>query len=354
MSDNSVFNEENDDDFDILGFLFKYLRYWYWFVLTAVLGYAGAYVYLKRFTPIYKVYASLQIKDDKLKKKGGDVMQELSAVGSKQIDNEIEVLHSRALIGKVIDALNLTVTYWQEGRSRDVELYTQSPIKINVKELKDYAYGNPLYIKQSTESQYFLLDSKQKVLGKFDYSQLIKNPYGQFRVFKNKSIKNFDPPIKVIFQPRRSLISGLMGGLEVSALNTKTSFIMLGLEIALPDKGEAILSKLLEEYAFSSLEDKNREATSTLRFIEERLKLVTNELGDVEQNVEQYRRSKGITDLSSEASLFLSKVEDNDSKLNELNVQEKILEGVESYINSSQVGNIAPATLMVNDPVLSN
>lgn len=229
----------------------------------------------------------------------------------------------------------------------------QLPIKVNVKELTDYAYGNPLYIQSQSNNQYRLLDPKQNVLGTFEYSQLIKCPYGQFRVFRNEKGTTSTTPIRVMFQSRDALINGLIGGLQIAPLNNKTSFISIGLEIALPDKGKAILAKLLEEYAFTSLEDKNREATNTLRFIEERLKLVTNELGDVEQNVEQYRRSKGITDLSSEASLFLGKVEENDAKLNELEVQGQIIDGVERYINSTQIGNIAPATLMVNDPVLS-
>ena len=36
-----------------------------------------------------------------------------------------------------------------------------------------------------------------------------------------------------------------------------------------------------------------------------------------------------------------------------MEVQGQIIDGVERYINSTQIGNIAPATLMVNDPVLS-
>ncbi len=353
MSENNTFTEEQDDDFDIVGILFKYLRHWYWFVLTVALGYAGAYLYLKRFTPIYQVNATLLIKDDKFKNKRDDVMEDLSAVGNKQIDNEIEVLRSRALAEKVIDALNLTVTYWQEGKSRDSELYNDSPIKINIKQLNGTAYGTPLYVKSDKPDQYQLLDKEQNSLGFFAYSQLIKSSFGQFRVFRNNKVTSFAFPVKVIFQSREGLVNSLTGGLQI-APKPKTSFLGLGLETAVPDKGKAILAKLLEEYAYSSLADKNSEASNTLRFIEERLKLVTSELGDVEQNVEQYRRAKGINDLSGEANLFLSKVEENDTKLNELDIQEKVINGVESYINSTQIGNIAPATLMVNDPVLSN
>eukprot|EP01136_Pigoraptor_vietnamica_P036953 Opistho-1_new@104232 len=60
---------------------------------------------------------------------------------------------------------------------------------------------------------------------------------------------------------------------------------------------------------------------------------------------------KGITDLSVEANLFLEKVKENDTKMNEVDIQLKVLDGVENYLRSSQSGT-APATLMVNDPVL--
>jgi tyrosine-protein kinase Etk/Wzc len=265
-------------------------------------------------------------------------------------------LKSRALLGKVVDNLNLVVTYWKEGSVRNTELYNDSPIRLNTIEITDFAYENPLYVKIESDRKYQLLDREQNSLGRFDYSQLVQTKYGKFRIFDRDSLsKSYVTPIKVIFQNRDGLINTLTSQLQIALLNYESSFISLSLETTLPDKGKDILKKQLEEYAFTSLEDKNREATNTLRFIEERLKLVTAELGDVEQNVEQYRRTKGITDLSSEANLFLGKVEENDSKLNELDIQIKVLNGVEQYLNSSQVGIVAPATLMgVNDPVLTS
>ena len=353
---NDTYTEEQDDDLDILGYIFKYLRYWYWFVLTAGLGTLWAYQYLRKFTPVYQIKSSLLIKDDKSKRYSKDIKDDFSINDPKVLDNEIEVLRSRPLVGKVIDALNLTVSYWKEGSARDVEIHTKSPIKVNTTELTDFAYGNPLYIKAGNGNTFEVLDANQKTVGTFDYSQQVKTQHGKFRVFKKDSVKIVDEtPIKVIFRSKEGLVSGLAGSLQIAPLKEYYSnIISIGLQTTVPEKGKDILNKLLEEYAFNTLEDKNREATNTLRFIEERLKLVTSELGDVEENVEQYRRSKGITDLSSEASLFLGKVEDNDAKINELEIRENVLNEVERYLNSTQVGNIAPATSMVNDPVLNS
>jgi hypothetical protein len=89
----------------------------------------------------------------------------------------------------------------------------------------------------------------------------------------------------------------------------------------------------------------------TLKFIEGRLRLITSELVDVEKDVESYKTAKGFTDLTAESTLFLDKVKENDTKLNETEVQLKVLENLEQYVNKS--GNtISPAAMLISDPVL--
>ncbi|MFC0181188.1 hypothetical protein ACFFJX_00810 [Pseudarcicella hirudinis] len=160
-----------------------------------------------------------------------------------------------------------------------------------------------------------------------------------------------DDLIRVKFFEKESLVERYQKEIQVELMNQKSTVLKLSLEDALPVKGKAILAKLLEAYTYSALADKNMEATNTLQFIDQRLRLITGELGSVEKDVETYKSSQGITDLSVEANLFLEKVKENDTKLNEVDIQLKVLDGVESYLRSSQTG-VAPATLMVNDPVL--
>lgn len=350
-----AFLKDQEEEISLLSYVFKYFRYWYLIALSLAVCLLYAYIYLKKYTPIYQINATLLIKDDK--KVNSQVLEKLDMQSnSKMVENEMEVLKSRALLGRVVDNLNLTISYWIEGDARDVELYTDRPITVNATELTEFAYSNPLYIKAGPGRKYQLLDHDRNSLGSFEYSQLVKNQYGKFRVFdKDSSQDTHQAPLKVVFQSRDMMINTFTAQLQINLLNYESSLISIGLENSLPKKGKDILTKLLDEYAFTTLEDKNREAANTLRFIEERLKLITAELGDVEQNVEQFRRTKGIADLSSEANLFLSKVEENDSKLNELDIQIKVLNGVEQYLNSPQVGIVAPATMMgVTDPVLTS
>lgn len=347
--------QEKEDNFDLRLFFLKYLRYWYWFVLTLLLMLGGAFLYLQYAIPIYKVSATLLIKDEK---KGtsntNDILKELDMFsGSKIVENEVEVLKSKVLAEKVIDDLNLTVSYYSEGWIRDSELFKKSPVTLNYISLKDIAYQDALYIKLVDSQNFELLDENKSLIGKYIYTQSLNNSYGRFRVFLNNPKAKNGEIIKIKFVRRESLVQSFVTKIQVELINIKSTVLQLSLEDAVPEKGKVILAKLIDAYTYSSLEDKNSEATNTLRFIGERLQLITGELKDVEKDVEQYKTSQGITDLSAEGNLFLEKVKDNDTKLSEVDIQLKVLDGVERYLASGQ-NNVAPATLMVNDPILTS
>src|SRR3712207_7895237 len=52
--------------------------------------------------------------------------------------------------------------------------------------------------------------------------------------------------------------------------------------------------------------DKNEIAQKTAQFIDERIGIISKELGSTEANLEAFKRSAGITDLSSDAQIALT------------------------------------------------
>jgi len=353
--ENIEFWQEKEEDFNLKLFLLKYLRYWYWFVITLVLVLGAAFFYLQFTVPIYKVSASILIKDEKKGMgSGNEMLKELDLFnGNKIVENEMEVLKSRTLMEKVVEVLNLTVSYYEEGTYRDTELFQKSPITLNYTHLQPEAYSKPLYIKIIDAQHFELLDENKNFVGNYIYTQPISSAYGRFRIFLTKPKAVSGTLIKLRFSNKEGLISSFINQIQVELLNAKSTVLQLSVESTVPEKGKAILTKLLETYTFSALEDKNLEASNTLRFIEDRLRLITGELTIVEKDVESYKTSQGITDLSTEANLFLEKVKENDTKLNEVDIQLKVLEGVERYLQSGQ-GTVAPASLMVTDPILTS
>ncbi|MDP1817352.1 MAG: polysaccharide biosynthesis tyrosine autokinase [Leadbetterella sp.] len=357
FSSSQLFEESNPTNFREI--IFRYIAIWPWFILTLGITLATAYTYLRFTTPVYEVKASLLIKDEK---KGGQqqtsqILEELNLSGNnKLVENEIEILKSRTLTEKVIEKLNLTTSYWIEGQVRDVEIYKESPLKVFLTEENQFTYKNAFYIQQIDNEKYALFDNKKLKIGEYKFSNKIKSSYGTFRIFleNNKVDKYKGELIKIVVRPKEALITSMVAGLKTQIEDDKSTVIKLTINTTIISKGKDILNSLLEEYVFNSLQDKNREATNTLKFIEGRLKIITSELGDVEQDVEQYKRSAGITDLSTEANLFLEKVKDNDAQITDVDINLKVLSGVERYVSSAQLNQTAPSSLMVSDPVLSS
>ena len=50
-------------------------------------------------------------------------------------------------------------------------------------------------------------------------------------------------------------------------------------------------------------DDKNEVAQNTAHFIDERISVINQELGTTEQELENFKRESGLTDLSSDAQL---------------------------------------------------
>ncbi|RAJ96081.1 capsular exopolysaccharide synthesis family protein [Larkinella arboricola] len=343
-----VYEVEQQPDLRIM--LMRYARKWPWFVISLVLALAGAYVYLLYQPPVYKVHASLLIKDDKKKGLSGDgIMKELNLFGSnKVIENEIEILTSFTLMDRVVTNLGLDVRYYIPTGTYNREVYEESPIRIILEKPNSQIYTNELEIT-------FVNDKVIQLNGTtYPVNQSIKTPYGQLRVFTRKPINSTTSPVVATVKPHSKAVTGYLSSLKVEPGLKESSVLEMSLSESVPDKGEIILNQLIAEYNKEAISDKNQEANNMLRFIEERLGLISGELATVEKEVESYKSNEGITDLSAQAQTFLTNVRENDVQLNEVTMRINGLAEIERYIhNQSGDKSIAPATLSLSDPVLT-
>jgi tyrosine-protein kinase Etk/Wzc len=348
ISQSQEYFEEPEEKFDLQGYIRRYFRFWYLFPIFIVLTLTGAYFYLQVTQPVFLSKTTLLIKDEK---KGmgmeGTIMEEMAQFnGNKIVENEMEVLKSQTVMSQVVKALKLDVSTEAKDGLKTIDLYAKSPVIVEAEIISEHALANPMEI-HITDANHFRINNEDKV---HTFGQTLRNPWGVFKVLKGTEspYKN----VNVIFKDVARLTSGMLGRLSVSILNPKSTVLELSFEDTSIQRSKDVLNKVLDVYVQSSLNDKNSEASNTLKFIESRLGLITGELGDVEKDVETYKTSKGLTDISAESQLFLENIKENDAKLNEINTQIKILESVDNFVQNPGAGATAPATYMINDPVL--
>src|SRR5688572_12209540 len=113
-----------------------YLPYWPLFLVLLILGLAGAWAYLKFYSiPVYETYATIMVKDEKKGVDESGVLEALQIYPTKNIvENEMEVIHSRKLMEKVVEQLQLYAPVYEDagnkGKIKATSAYTSSPITI--------------------------------------------------------------------------------------------------------------------------------------------------------------------------------------------------------------------------------
>src|SRR5690606_9419572 len=223
-----------------------------------------------------------------------EVLGELSQFsGNKLLENEIQILSCRKLMEQVVKYIKLDVNYTTKSGLRTIQLYKKSPVEVVPELVHPYGYENPLYIKILNKST-FKINGESEIL---TFGKSYQNEWGVFNIDYNPEGDSTISEVYVRFSTIRSVTSSSMKRLTVSQTNKQSTVLTLNFEDTSPQRAIDVLNKLLDVYVTTSLKDKNTEASNTLAFIEERLALITDELGDVEQDVASYKTQRGLTDI---------------------------------------------------------
>lgn len=354
MSQINTENHKEDDSFNLKDQIFKYLTYWKWFLLSAFVFLVGAKLYLRYSIPEYKSFTTLLIKrEDSGPMSEFSALEELSLFsGSKKdIDDEMEVLKSRALIEKTIKEGEFNISYILEGRIKSSDAYGINPIKIDFKEKTDYFYekDTTISIKEININKFELFNATEKSVGIFKYGQEINsNKLGDYIIYRT-SQKKSQYKIIINLESLKNATNNYKGKLNVSTITKFTNVLEISFTDPIPKKSEDFLDKLVEIYNNDAIIDKNIISEKTATFINERLLKITNELGDVEKEVQNYKYKNKITDLSTEAELYLKNASESNKDEIITGTELKVVDMMLDYIKNDNGKSIIPSNLVPND-----
>ena len=354
MQNNRIkINEEVEDNF-FQQLVLKYVPYWPMFLMALCLAGCIAYVYLRYAIPVYEATATILIKDEKKGNEDSKLMESLDQISSKKIvENEIEVLQSRTLMVNVVKALSLYAPIYDEGRIHTISAYTLSPVSIESPNPDSIISSDKIRLSYDKKNQTVLLDSKYT----YPINQIVSTPFGLLKFVPNKYYDVSDTVShKFYFElmDPDNVALGLLSGLKVEASGKLSSVIDLTFRDKIPQRAEDILNQLLHAYDMSSIYEKDKLASNTLSFVQERLNAVAHDLDSIEKKVQQYKSGKDAVDISAQGQLYLQNVSSNDQKIGDLNTQLSVLNQVEKFVTDKDNSSaIVPSTLGVSDPLLS-
>ncbi|MFI5185157.1 MAG: GumC family protein [Chitinophagales bacterium] len=327
---------------------FKYSPYWPLFILFLFLAVAGAWYYLRFQTPLYESVATILIKDEKKGEDDSRIIESLNLLSTKKIiENEIEVLKSKAMMMQVVKKLHLYAPVYEKTKTKELSAYATSPViiqAVNPDSLVETKKEVP--VSYDSAGRKVILENKP-----YSLNVWVNTPYGILKFIpQNGRTKN--PLYFTLADPKKVAFS-LAGSLDVSAASKLSSVINLSLKDEVPKRSEDILNELISVYDNASINEKNKLADNTLVFLDERLGSVGHDLDSIEQKLKEYKSDKGAIDISSQGTLYLQNVSANDQKLTDVNLQLSVLDQVENYVKAkNNAGDGMPSTLGVSDPTL--
>ncbi len=204
----SNFGEIHEQPLDIKALLFKFLSYWYLFVITIVLALLIAFLFNKYTLPVYKVKTTVLIKDER---GGMSDAQSLLGLGNitntQKLQNQISILKSRTLISRTLKTLDYSTSYFKEDNFITTEVYKESPFKVIPDSSDLLPVGNiKFYVSNISENSFQLdvegfdvemydfkkftdTDKKIGILkysGKHTFGEVINNPNFNFHLEKTE------------------------------------------------------------------------------------------------------------------------------------------------------------------------
>jgi capsular exopolysaccharide synthesis family protein len=365
--ENNDFDDDFENDFDLKGFLEKYLKQWQWFALAVSICLLGSFLYLRYTIPQYKATTSILVKDEK---KGG-MLSELSAFADmglggamkSNVDNEIEILKSRTLVESTVRKLNLRTRVFVKGNIVDQEMYRDAPIEVDITNNMDVFYKDKvefafseltpntfeLQVVKTNDTTKILLGNKTE----FRYSEQIRTAYGAIIIRKSKFHDAFAKDnmhsLKVVITPFDVVVDNFRGNLEITSVSKTSSVVEISVKDALVNRAEAFLDNMIQIYNEDAAADKNYISENTSTFIANRLKLITQELDGVEQDVQSFKKSNNLTDIESEAKLFIEGSSEYEKKGIETEIQLNVVSSMLDFMKKSTNSDLLPTNIVAGE-----
>jgi capsular exopolysaccharide synthesis family protein len=363
MNSNNPFTgitpQASKKDFSVAEILFKYLNYLPLFIFCIVAALSIVQVYIRYKVPVYKASMQVLVAEDQVSQKSQQqqdlVAQAISGVRTINLENEMEFLKSRNLLEKVVQKGNYNVYYYKEGTIKLSDSYINTPFTCKFTFIADSNQQIQLKIKNLNNEGGDLEYSGVK--SRFKWNDTIKN--AQLTCILTKNSNSFDTeksPYTITYNPIGWTIGEFQGGLSVAPLKPKSSILVINLFGQNRKKIEDFLDDLLDELILKDVQQKKEASNNTLKFIDERLKILAKELGIIESDFLNFRKNRRFVDVTSEYGYYQSRVIESEKGLDAWNLEIQIIQLIQEYLTSekpNQKNKLIPSNLSITDGTFS-
>lgn len=331
----------------------KYFRYKWLFLSSFIICFLACFAYIKMKAPLYGIYASIVIKDEKKGEPSDFPFRDIDVFNDQNtVDNESEIIRSKTIITSVTGKMDLNIDYYsREYFFKKTPLNYSSPVVVEIRRETEEMYEEPLRVKLADTLSYVLLNNGRT----YRYGETVNLSGSEFSLYKTPFHHSYyeGKIIEIAVKSLDEAAQAIRSNLSVAQTNKNASMLNLSLLHPVPAQGVDILNAVIQEYHNINHRYRASQTEVAVNIIQERLDLLTGELDTIENKAQKYKSRMGITTLSADAQLLLDKAKESDNRIIETRIKAEVLGSIEKYALGSP-GSPMPPTTGLNDPVLLN
>lgn len=312
-------------------------------VLAMIIAVLAAKKYLNYVTPMYESTAKLKLADTQEGVPSANLFKDFDVFATpNKISTEIEVLKSTSLIEKTLEKLPFSTEIYRKGKVRSVELFNDSPIKVEgfLTDEKNYDKKFSIHVTSTQNFTIAASDSTKEIKGTFGTPTDIKG--GKILVTKNDSLLQAKPAAKIIdhyeveFLSREKLLDKINKNLDIVSVDKDVPVIRINYKSNVPEKASLLVNTLAETYIEDYIENKYRAANTTVDFLKGEIGQANNKLSDAENRIENYRDRKNIINIPQETETDLRKISQLKIQKSNLKMNLDAIKNLNSYISEGK------------------
>lgn len=318
-------NTTTEDTIDLKELFFSLIAQWKLIALCTILSLVCALLYLRTTPNIYQVDAMVQVED----KKGasaallGDLSEMVEQKSPAQA--EIEILKSRLILGNVIHSLNLDLQIsstedsfiqrllhkpeYQTKYSNQSVVFKDGNKSFNIRQFDVPSYYLDRNLQLTFENNNFILTDtithEPIFKGILNRNNQFNSQYGLWKVAiysKDQLADTYN--IKKLSLP--AAVNTISAPFSVAEKGKQSGILGLNYEGTDKQHITQVLNAILAAYSQQNIERRTAETAQTLKFLDEQLPQLKQQLDKSEREFNNFRERFNTVDVTKESELYLT------------------------------------------------
>ncbi|MDR1645961.1 MAG: tyrosine protein kinase [Tannerellaceae bacterium] len=339
----------------------KYLLHWRMFLTVFALSFIPAVLYLVFYPRTYEIMARIQILEEQdmaggSLALGGETMGLMRSfglggisTGSVNIEDELSILTSNALLKKMVNDLGVNVDYKRPYSF--YRLYDKNPLLLTADSITRELLNEDVEFMLRHKNGEIHIQTESDRYGKHtfvfpSFPAHISLPNGNFTLDYAPGTTEAAGNMNITFHPASWVAEELADEFLIEELSKTSTVVELTCTDYERNRGVNMLNRLIERYNNEAGDYKQEESAKTLAYLDARIDTLTRSLRLTEGEIAIYKNTNTLTDVEHDVEFYIEQMRDIQVKLIELESQTHLLEMMDEFVkNPDNKYNLVPILL---------